>query len=376
MSYENLTKGLIMVSVVYMITSFFAFNYETDSRQALQEINSMSNDLNSADKPAEAFQILEDNANDSKLSGPQIEALGHKVEGETFSHRIKVAGKALYDISYTQRLFLENIESSEENLSQEGLYLENCPNSFSYGELCDSIRPGRFLNYFADWMTLAQETGSVKNIRQNRSAWNEIRQYLKRAEYYDKRLSDFQIRPIQIAYYTNKSLYIVGRGEEKISVGDKTLKLEGQDPLTYTDVELDNGTHILKRGNHRILLEIGPEVPDYGITSEGKLAVDNRTGPYTSVKIQGDETLTKKLNKNKTTVIRIPEENTPISETQYQPFQATFISNIFNQTITMGEPHPGVNQDKAYAYGMEPEEYRITQELLKNTDVRQETTFY
>jgi hypothetical protein len=374
-SYEVLSKGLVMVAAVYMVTSLLVFGYHTQSRQALQEINSMSSNLNDAEKPVQAFQTLTEEVNTSDSYNLGVEAFGEKVEGQTFAARMKLSGKVLYDMASTEAIVYQNFpwDSEEDSLGTEGLYLESCPDSYSYEELCDETGTPKAVNYWASWMTLAQEAGTVDQLRQNTSTWNEMRDYLKRAQYYDTRLTDFQIRPLQVAYYTDTGLYIVGRGEERIEVNGETYMLEDEDPLRYVDIELDNGSHILKRGNHRILLEVGPDIPDHGITSDRKLAIRNRTGPYTAVRLDGESTTTKQLKEQNHTVIDIPAD---MERGHYQPFRATFISKQYNQTITLGEPYPGINDRMLYFYGMSPDEYRRTQEIFNRTNIDNRITIH
>lgn len=361
--YKTMSKALTLIAIFYIGLALIVSGSEAP-QESLEDLNSMSRDLRAADKPEEAFQTL----------GQEVETsdrLEGNITGQDLSARMRLARRGLYDLSVTSGVLLDSLqENSSAEGEKEGLYLDSCPDSFNFQDTCVDEEYPYFTNYGAAWMSLGQEFRGLDNLRNNSTAWSFFADYIERAEYYDSRLmdEDLTIKPLQIVQYTDTGLYIVGSGDRTLDIGNRSVLLKGEKSLYYANVSLETGEHILRRGSQRIVLKVAPDLPDYGVNGEGDLVVSNES-EYSAVNLSGTNgTVTEEIG-NGTVKIDVPGN---FSQESYRPYKATFISDKINVTVTLGEARPGIDQEMMYFFGMDADEYRIAEQLIRREQISED----
>lgn len=361
--YKTMSKALTLITIFYISLALIVSGSEVP-QETLEDLDSMSRDLRSADKPDEAFQTLEQEVEiNNRLEG--------NITGKDLSARIKLARRGLYDLSVTSRVLLDSMQAnSSAEGKMEGLYIDSCPDSFNLQDTCVEKEYPYFTSYAAAWMSLGQEFRGLDNLRNDSKAWNFFGDYIERSEYYDTRLMDkeFALEPLQIVQYTDTGLYIVGRGERTLRIGNHSMLLEGDNPLSYANVSLGAGEHILRRGSQRIVLKIAPDLPDYGVNGEGDLVISNDS-IYSAVNLTGTNGTVMRALGNRTVKIDVPSN---FSKDSYRPYEATFISDKVNVSITLGEVRPGIDQEMMYFFGMDTDEYRIARQLIEREKISED----
>jgi hypothetical protein len=371
MEYERPVKILIILSGLFVLTSTTIHLW---SWHSVNEINSMSRDLNDAERPEKAYSNLMDDVVDANTTEKEKARIQKKLEGETLASRLRFSGKMMLDVAIAGGYFFDAVQGNNSKISKEARYYVRCTKAPYYQKSCENEKNLPIATTMAaGWMELGTNIGGLKAFWNNETAVKKFNNYIERAEYYDQRLrkGGYETRPVEMAYYTNRGLFMVGNFEGNLTVGNDTVNPERKGKLMYADLELEPGVYRVKASSQAFDLKVVHEVPDLA-TNEGKFMIEVEEGRYSDAVLNGSKgTEVLQLEANRTMETpEIPsetyvEEGIFENSTRYRPYTVKLISPEVNVTLMEGKPEDkGIDQYYLYAYGMSEKEYRKTQEIF------------
>ncbi|MFB6175401.1 MAG: hypothetical protein ABEJ87_05540, partial [Candidatus Nanohalobium sp.] len=229
----------------------------------------------------------------------------------------------------------------------------------------------------AGWMALAKESGKLKELYNNRTARKAFKYYLERAEYYDSRLmkKGFEMKPVQMAMYTDTGLYAVGEIPNKLKIDGKNVEFKEYSNLLYANITLGLGEHRIKAGNQSFEIKIVHRIPDTSVTDSGLGVATEENSFYQTAILTGPEgKVRKELKEKNNTYIEIPSTKRPENEkpylaggSNYRPFTVKLVSEEVNVTLNKGVDDTGVENSFRYYFGMTDKEVRTTMDILRKT---------
>lgn len=369
MQYEKPVKALIILSGLVVLASAIL---QIWSSQTVDQINSMSRDLNDAERPEKAYDAFIDHVVDANTTDTERSRIERKAEGDTLTSRLKFSGKMLLDIAIAGGYVFEALEGNASNTSKTGSYLAHCKIKDFRGSRCGTQKnvPVATLTA-AGWMELGKTMGGLESLWENETAVKHFNNYIERAEYYDSRLrkGGFELKPVEMAFYTDRGLYMIGSLEENITIDNRTVDTQVKGNLLYADTDLDVGTYRIEADSQTFDLKIVPKIPDYGVSEDRFLIEGDQQ--YTRAILNGTKGVkTIELEPNKTSKVQYPSENytqeTRLSNlTRAKPFTVKLVSPEVNVTFHQGRQEGKPPTQQLYFYGMTEQEYRKTQQILE-----------
>lgn len=351
LDHRELSRVLTFVLGALTATAILLSGVYDTPPPETQRLNDLAEDLHPADRPDKVFQSLQQD----------LEQENHLLktgEGLGVERRFRLASNALLDATIISGKVFKALPRNTSQPELEGLYTASCTRH-NFRDICLDRDSPYFTNHAAALLTYAQEIRGLDELR-GTEAWKHLRNYTRRARYYDARLSGFSMSRIQTAVYADSGLYIIGGGEKYITIDGERHLLRGEEPLQYTPIELEPGNHIIQRGLERAVIKVVPDIPQYGVRN-GKLYVVNTT-EYSAIRLSSEQgTVRKNLSDTNTTKIQIPSSST---RGEHTPYRIKFISPEINATITEGTRYPGYSRKTLYTYGMTPTEYTEARKLM------------
>jgi hypothetical protein len=371
MEYERPVKILIILSGLFVLASTAIHLW---SGHAVNEINSMSRDLNDAERPNKAYSNFIDHVVDVNTTEKEKARIQKKLEGETLASRLRFSEKMMLDVAIAGGYFFDALQGNNSNISKEARYYVRCSKSPDYQKSCEKEKNLPIATMIAaGWMEFGADIGGLKAFWSNETAVKEFNNYIERAEYYDQRLrkGGYELRPVESAFYTDRGLFMIGSLKENLTIDNKTVRPKRKGKLMYADLELGADVYRVEASSQAFDLKVVHEVPDLA-THKGKFMVEVDEGRYSRAVLNssnGTEFLELEANRTMETT-KIPsdtyvEEGKFENSTRYRPFTVKLISPEVNVTLREGKPEEkSLDQYDLYAYGMSEEEYRKTQEIF------------
>lgn len=362
MEYERPTKLLILVMAVIVLGSVIM---QIWSWHALNQIDSMSRNLNDAERPEQAFQSLKAKMDEEGLSESRFVNLSQEIDSRSLYSRLLLAGNGFYDAAVTVGYFYDAIPEEGRQVDKTARYLAHCKDTLSYC-LENEINAPYYILTAAKFMQGGVETGGLHEVWENKTATEKFNNYLERAEYYDKRLrkGGFDLKPVEMAYYTDKGLYMVGSLKGNITIDNNTIEPEREGKLMYIDKELQLGLHRVETSYQTFDIKVHHNIPESGLFA-GKYAIIAEKGGYQKVMVKGSEEVKiRELKVNQTIEISTVNMTEKISGNQ-SFYEVKLISPEVNKTIKYSRPDQPSNTE-LYSFGMTEEEYERFNEIVNN----------
>jgi hypothetical protein len=347
------------------------------------ELNRMSDGLERAEKPKEAFSHLADRIEAEGYEGRNNPALdpGRVIDGKRFESRTQLAELGLLDMAITGGIVIEAAKQHPmaynvtENPNQKDLSARCLPRDTPTCR--DSQIDHVFKNVAAEWLRLLTGFGGEGPLWTNETAARAYGSYLRRAEYYDSRLADgaYELKEFEDVAYDSGTLYVTGDASQEILLDGSAVSFERKGLLMRTNVSLDPGRHTLSTESENVTFLVFGEIENVVEDETGVFIEASDT--YHRVVVEGGQgsesfnletNLTvKRSNFPSETYI---ESNGFDNETRYRPYNITFMSSDVNITRKRGEK-AGVNEPDDFTLhllGFNSREYRKMEQISKELE--------